>query len=366
MAKSLQTVRAEPEHDDALNHIWHVVYSGEEPEASLRAKKDGESHFVTLLNGEPAAACQVVTHAVMRGGQAVPCAAIGAVATLPEYRALGVGSALMTDLLGLLRAEGFVLANLYAFRESFYQRFGYAVCGWRYQVTCPQNRMPATKCTLPVRQIKPENASELNVCYQEMIGRLSGCFIRGSADWSTRLGQKPKLIYAVGDPVEGYLWSEADGFWGKLTVGEIAWSSRPGYESIMAVLRGLAHNQSTVVWNEPSNSPFLTRYLDQGAEVRVHRQTMYRVLNVPKALEIAGPTGCTFAINDAQISQNSGPHGAGPRVEMDIESFSQAFMGSPSLADLIAQERVTSEAKGEADALLQAFPACPVLCMDFF
>ena len=118
------------------------------------------------------------------------------------------------------------------------------------------------------------------------------------------------ISYLVGDPIEAYAWVKLKDFWGEVEVGELAWSSVAGYDSIMAVLRNLAVNQSHVVWREPPNSSLLTSNLDQGVEMKLDEPTMYRVLDVPGALAALAPESAgafSIEISDEQLPENRGP-----------------------------------------------------------
>jgi predicted N-acetyltransferase YhbS len=59
-------------------------------------------------------------------GRVYPMAGISGVASHPLARRRGYVRALMVELLGRMRDEGYPVSTLYPFRPSFYERFGYA------------------------------------------------------------------------------------------------------------------------------------------------------------------------------------------------------------------------------------------------
>jgi len=319
---------------------------------------------------------------VHRGEAILACGGVAGVGTLTEHRQSGVAAAFMTQLLHEMSENGHDIAALYAYKESFYRRFGYETCGWRWKLTCPQSRFPRPASRLTVRQIDPEDVSILDEAYRRFIRRRSGSAIRRPSDWTHRLGKKAPMIYAVGDPIEGYCWGTMEQFWGDLSIGEIAWATPEAYEALLGLIAGMASNQSRIIWNEPPDSPFLASYLDQGVQCELHRPTMYRVLDVPGALQklrAAGEGEFSIEVNDEIVASNRGPwhvsfgeggvrvaQTASAELHCDIRAFSQAFMGQPSLVELCRLGRIDSDSPEAMIAASRLMPALPVVCMEFF
>lgn len=373
---------ARTEDYEALNHIWQVVYYNREPEEPLKNPPPNRKYYVGKTDDQPSCACQVYSYQVFRGEALVSCGGVAGVATLPEFRRSGTASQFMVELLKEMRSQGHAIAALYAFKESYYRRFGYAACGWRWLISAPQHRLAAFAPQLPMRQIQPADVELLNPAYEGFVTRRSGSAKRTKSDWENRLGIKPPLIYAVGDPVEAYCWGHMEGFWNELTLGEIAWSTRRGYETILSVVAGLASNQSKINWIEPPDSPYIPDLLDQGVTCALHRPTMFRVLNVPLALESLRPAGSgefTFQVVDEQLPENCGPwkvawadgrvsvaNAEGHDFEIDIRAFSQAFMGSPSLDQLNENELISVRNPQGIEEAKKLLTPLAVVCMEFF
>ncbi len=368
---------------DDMNRIWSWVYSNEPPAEPLSPPGEGSGYFLVRNDeGEAVSVCQIYDYQMSRGDAVLPCGGIGGVATPIEHRGTGAAAALMRGCLREMHKSGQVISALYGFRETYYRRFGYEMCGWRWQLTVPVARLPKLEKSLPVRQIDPKDVALLDEAYRPMSRRVSGFHQRTAADWKDRLGKKPSPIYAVGDPIEAYAWVNLKEFWGTAEVGEIGWSTRRGYESIMAVLRDACHNQSTLKWQEPPASPYIAQWADQGATPEMARWSMFRVVDVPGALRLLKPeTSGSFCIDvlDEEIPENSGPWqvewtpgsvqvspGGEPDLVCDIRPFSQALMGQPSLAELAGHEAVQVLRPEGLIAANQLLTPMPVMCSEFF
>lgn len=371
--------------DDApkVHKVWSWVYRLAPPEAQEFDGPDpGERWYLGEVDGEVTTACAVNAYTVARGAVDLSCGGVAAVATLSEHRGKGYGVDFMVEVLHKMREEGHLISSLYAFRDPFYARVGYGTCGWRWKIVCPAHRMPKTANTMPVRQLMPEDVAQLSEVHTKFVRGFSGSPVRTSDDWKARMGKKPPMVYAIGDPIEAYLWVRIKEFWGDVDIGEIAWCTPRGYDAIMSVVRGIGHNQKTFTWMEPPHSRFLAGCFDQGVEMSIYRQTMHRVLDVEKAVASLKPEGegeLFFSVRDPHIAANDGAWRAswsGGTVQIEqsprgdiaypIGAFSQAFMGSPSTSELAQHGLIEVRNPDAIKAAEQLFTPMPVCCMEFF
>jgi predicted acetyltransferase len=369
---------------DAFYRVMRVVYRGGDrtgPEDWPQA--EDETRFIAEGQVGAAGAFTVEHLRLTCRGAVLAAGGVAAVGVLPEYRHQGVGRSMMIDALAHMREREYVLAALYGFRNSYYRRFGYEVAGRRWQIVCPQHRLPRLATELPVRQVEPDEIEVVVPCYEAFARRLSGSNLRTRAQWRRRLGKRPPLIYAVGaDAIEAYAWSSAEGgFWDDLRIGEFCWSTPRGYGSMLAVLTGLCANRSSLTWYEPSASPFLQRSLDQGCQVSLERSAMFRVLDVQSALRILRADGTgefTLSVEDLLIPQNRGPWrvrfgpdgtdvepGGEPDLRIPGWALGPAILGEPSLAELASSGVIvgSDHAVKAAARLMSPYPTC---LYDFF
>jgi predicted acetyltransferase len=342
------------------------------------------SPFVAERDGEIAGVMGLLDMSATRERAVLPCAGVAGVAVMPHLRKSGVGSAMLSWLPRHLREQGVVLTHLYAFRESFYRKFGYEVCGKRIKIVCPSHRLPKVDSDLPVRRLTPDDWRLIEPCYQAFAHARSGLNIRSETMWQRVLNEnKPLAIYAAGDPIEGYVAvSHSVAFWVTDHLSEVVWSTRRGYEAAMAIIGGLAINKAGFSWFEPSDSPFYARYLDQGVEAKIERPIMYRVCDVPAALRSLVPAGegeFTIRVRDEIVPENEGPWrvvfgrdgvevspAADADIQIDIRQFTQAFLGEPDLRELLRHGLVDCANPAAFQAASNLLPPTPAYCPEFF
>lgn len=340
--------------------------------------------YVAVEGSEVVGAFNLLDMTATRQAAVLDCAGVAGVAVMPHRRRGGVGSAMLSWIPRHLRERGIPLTHLYAFRETFYRKFGYEVCGKRIRIECSGPRLPRLGGDLPVRRLTPADWRELAPCFEAFAKRRSGVNVRTEKLWMRVLNEhRPLAIYAVGDPVEGYVAvSHSTAFWTTDHLSEVAWCTRRGYENVVGLFHGLAINKSGLSWFEPSDSPFYARFLDQGVEAKLDRPIMFRVTDVPAALRQLKPASSgefTLKVQDDLIEENRGPWRVafGPDgvavepaseadLEIDIRHFAQAFLGDPSWTDLARLDLAVVRDAKALEAALALMPATPVYCPEFF
>jgi predicted acetyltransferase len=127
--------------------------------------------------------------------------------------------------------------------------------------------------------------------------------------------------------------------------------------------------------------------MDWNLETKVQPVFMGRVVDVEAALRLLGPTyipNGEFAllirdetapwnnaqfrltIEDKRLYVAVDTTGAPPQVSMDIQAFSQAFWGHPSLLTLRQAGRVSVKGEAAFAVLSTLLPAHPVYTLDDF
>lgn len=383
--EGLVTFVLQPQESHRFHRIWEFVYNkGNALPEGRSWTYEGDLVLGVEVDGKPAGAAILGRHDVNRSGATLKMGAVAEVGVLPEYRLAGVGRELMRLALETMKDQGMHLSCLYAFREPYYRDMGFEVSGIRTEIKCPGHRLPNPPVTLPLRQILLEDHHLLKPCYEAFARMHNGATLRTDAQWRRRFGIRPPIIYAVGDPIEAYFWTQMEGwFWEDLSLGEVVWSTSRGYESLMGALNGLCINRTALTWFEPEQGPFAAQYLDQGMSITASRWTMWRVLNVPTALESLRTSESgefVVAISDELIPENNGPWrvefspdavrctqtDAPADITAPIASWSQAFLGSPSLMRLAELGKIHSNSPEKLRVASTLLSANSVVCTEFF
>ena len=379
------TVRPYEERDrEGFFHVRAMTYNDGRPIPPEDQVFKTTRGFVAEVDGKIAGVFGILDFTCSRGDVSVNDAAVAGVAVLPEYRMSGVGGVMMRWAIRHFREEGIPMASLYAFRESYYRKFGYEVCGSRIKISVPNTIFPKLKPIVPVRRLSLSEAGQLQPCYEAFCRRHSGMNIRTEKHWSRVLG-KDTTIYAAGaNEVEAYaLLDHKWQFWETQNAAEVVWSTGAGYESILSVIAGVGINKSCVEWYEPSDSPFLARFMDHGVKANIERLVMYRVTDVPACLSAVKNRHkgeFTFRVVDDLVPENQGPWHVSfsadgtsvkktenAEIALTIQQFTQAFLGEPSLTDMIRNGTICSKDRGgELHAMELLLPPLPTYCTDFF
>ena len=371
--------------EDGFFTVRSLTYNDGLPITDREGWRTDHEHYVAELNGQIVGAFSALPLTASRGPATLKCGGIAGVAVAPDCRRAGVGGHMMRWYVNFAREQGTPLASLYGFRETWYRRFGYEVAGKRTRITCPTYRLPDLPCALDVRRLGWESWPELATCYAEYAHARSGVNLReGAWQWKRVLAEnKPLTIYAFGDPVEAYVAvSHSINFWTEQGISEVIWSTRRGYEAALSFFRQLGINKTAIAWYEPSDSPFYAQFLDNGIEARIDRPIMFRVNDVPGALSLLKPTGSgvfSMRVADDVVAANDGvwrveyntdgisvTPGTDEDFTLDIRQLAQAFLGEPSLADLLRYGLVTVRNAGPVEDALRLLPPSPTICLDFF
>lgn len=368
-----------------LDKVWSATYRNGEPwEPTPRF--DDNIHFALLENGAAIAGCGVAKMTCTRGQGLMKCGGVLGVAVLPEHRRGGIGSELMRGVNRSLRYDhGYEMASLHAFREPFYRKFGYEVCGTRYGLTVDTAYLPSLTPELDIRVIPNDAYDQLRGCNARFSHARSGFNIRSDANWKNHIPAESHVrIYVAGNPVEAYcIVQHKIDFWQPQEINEFVWSTRRGYESMIAFFKQLGINKSKIQWVEPSDSPYRARFWDYSADIHsIRTQIMYRVLDVPAALRQLKPEESgefTISMNDPDFPENNGPwqvrfspegievgKASSAQLEMAIQHFVQGFLGDPTFAQLATNELIqVNDVKGLREAM-KLMPHSPTMCLEFF
>lgn len=366
---------------DTFFGVAGIVYNDGKPYPEDQRATDHRRFFVASVDGVPAGVFNICELQTARGLATVRNGGIAFVAVLPEFRAQGVGSAMMRHGVQVMHKEGYETASLYAFAERYYRRFGYQVCGGKLRISVPLALMPRLRTSFGVRPV--HCFDEIEPCYLTYARQRSGLTVRDAFWWERKIGSG--MVYGFGDPVEAYIIVHyKTGFHDTLEIAEFVSLSQAGYESMLAFMSDLGANRGTILWHEDLDSPFYNSYLPRASQVTISTggPAMFRAVHLERALQALRPLSegeFTFEVQDPVVPENNGPwcvqyspHGVevSPAKEADlsmsIQTFTQAFFGQPSLGSLVAQGLVEVRDATRAEAAMRLLTPMQVALYDFF
>lgn len=160
-----------------------------------------------FVDGEPVAQLQIMPFQMQAGYGELAVGAIGSVATWPQHRRRGYAEQLLRHACAELRERGAVLALLYPFRHTFYQRLGWALAGERRLVQASPDHLqsfaaaPGTYIAATAAHI-----AELDTIYRGALRGRYGPLVRDHDWW-----QVDVLHTWSGDPYHAFIWRDEQG-----------------------------------------------------------------------------------------------------------------------------------------------------------
>jgi predicted acetyltransferase len=300
-------------------------------------------------------------------GRMVPVDGVAAVAVHPAARRQGVADGLMRECLFDAHRRGTPYSLLYAFRGSFYRRFGYAPVELGHIVQARPRDLPDSPERAHVRPYTAADRPALEYCYRAAVGRRTGPLERSDKWWEWRVlreGQD-RVVYAApgSGRIEGYalamLIESAPLGERRLGVQELVARHPRALRGLLGWLRSLGDEFSLVEMHVPADTSWAPFLRDPNYELAtaLHQQqtpvgylgwgAMARVTHVERALATrrARPVrgSVTFELDDPLIEDNREPmtvRFGGPRlavraggrsrarVRAGIDVFAQVWFGA--------------------------------------
>jgi predicted acetyltransferase len=371
--------------------------------ARLRA---GQGLYLgAFVDGAPAGAAMLHDMRQYWLGRVVSCAGVASVKVAPEHRGRGIGRALMTELLDLMAARGYLVSVLYPATMPIYRSLGWELAGAQYQFTVPARSLrslPGPDADVAadpppeprVRRVTPDDAAAMISVTgrSHRAARDAGAVTwdEGPArQWLARPDLYAYLTAGTGaadGAAEGfaaYRW--ADGGNHELFVERVHAATPGALRALWSVIASNASVARTVRGLTAPGDPFWWLTRERDATVSRRSMWMLRVVDVPAAiaargfpsavsasvpLEIrdrarranAGSWQLTVARGSGTLIQNDG--GSSPRITLGARGLAALYAGTPVAALRLAGLASGGSPDGDA-ALDAAFAATPYMVDDF-
>jgi predicted acetyltransferase len=212
----------------------HAYAFAPSPSADIRERMAGNQPFysgdTTVVAEDDGVAVASASAVPMRQnvrGTVFPMAGIAGVATLPQARRRGYASALVTELLGIMRDGGYPVSTLYPFRPSFYERHGFVGLPQAKTVVFPLSSVAWLRSASLAGDVRWGTIEEHYNAYRGLLERLLArqhgfAVLPGSRMERFRLAKDRWLATAwAGDAMIGAVNYEISGFGGDLAGGDL-------------------------------------------------------------------------------------------------------------------------------------------------
>lgn len=279
-----------------------------------------ESHTLVLFDdGRPMAAASVVPMTQNVRGRVLAMAGVAGVASHPEGRRRGYQRRLLARLLADRAETGDAVSCLYPFRESFYERLGYAGLPQLRTVTVhPEQLAPLLRRDLPgsVRlQRIGTGFDEFRRLLRDLQTRVHGLAVRNDNN-AARMRDRDDLWVALayGDDgvVAGAMTYAITGFTEELRAGTLLYRGAAERYLLLQWLARHTDQVGTARILVPVSEPVDDWFTDLRPQVRSREDypaPMGRVLSITGLAGIgAGDGEFTAAVHDATCPWNDGTY----------------------------------------------------------
>ncbi len=295
------TIRA-PENDQEIQDFLKVVsqalfFPG--VDLDVWVQREGiENISVASLDDQIAGGLIIQPMGLWIGGRNVSMDAVRVVGVSPEYRASGVGSALMQEAVKEMHRKGTALSMLYPATQPVYRRVGFEMAGARIQYQVDTKAIDVRERSLRVRPIEQSDHALMKELYTSRAKQTSGNLDRNNWYWHRILepmSSQPPIhgyLFYNGDTPEGYVvFTQNAGCTfheNAIVVTDLVLVSANAnrrFLSFMAEHRSMAHSFS---WHGSPVDPVHFMLAEQHLKITDRIDWMVRVVNVRGALETRG------------------------------------------------------------------------------
>ena len=329
------------------------------------------------------------------GNTTLKCAAIGGVASKPEYRRMGGVRKLFNDVFKYAYDNGAAVSILYPFSIAYYRLFGYENVLRCISAECSFKTFEKIERYNDVTLATEENKDTLIEIYKNLAPKYNMMFTRPNGETFCFTPYKNCCYtYFLNDKAHsGYVTFTLDRSSRKVTVNELLFADKCALLRLLGFVKVFDGNYDFVVFNKlPISSPVFEIIADENRLVK--RSYLYegqaRIINMQKVLEsTVYPTKrgiFSIKIIDDQIPENNGIYTVDysngkanilkdfaefPDLEMNINAASRIILGREGLTtdelsyiDSVVLDSFSGDSGSEA--FLRAFAKKTTIFYDGF
>ena len=319
----------------------------------------------------------------------VPMGGIAAVACLPASRGKGYAGQCLKYSLERMREAGQTVSALFPFSFEYYDRFGWAWTGIQRTYEVKTRALKGSPETEDVRAATEADRPAIAAAYTEFARRYRGAVVRGEKLWNAVLNNTEKeyrytYLYAKEGRVEGYLTYKGGNRDGTKLREVIALTPR-AQRALLGLLRRHEMQIDKFTWDAPSDDSLWSTLMHWDLKTRIEPVTQARIVDVPGALSAWKPSRAASGKTILAVKDEAAPWNEGtwqiefaggevkvsrtsenPQISLDIRALSQAYFGTPTVAEIRAADRMTVHDETGYKALVDLFEGPPMWMNDSF
>ncbi len=334
--------------------------------------------------GKLAADMEIYDRVCFFGKKTLSCAAVGGVASKPEYRRGGAVRALFAALeTGDIPGKTWDICLLYPFSAAFYKKLGFAPVGTKLRVKVPFSEFAAIPVNTDVWLFEGNNEASLLSVYNEAAAKQYLAFRRDDADeWEKNpysSGEYTYLRHDENGEEKAYATFSLDRGKSEVNVKEIFFTDKEAMLGILGFLRCFEGNFRDIVFEcLPGDTPILFYIADtHKAEITASAAGAVKIFHYENVLKAnaypEAPGRFTVGIENGDTFDVS--YGGG-KAEIKKTTESPDVLLSPLAAAKIFTEGLRDKNEllflpgvkinGNTADLLRAFPFRNVFFNDSF
>jgi predicted acetyltransferase len=302
----------------------------------------------------------VIPYQIYLGAEVtVPMGGIASVSSLPASRGKGYAGSCLKYSLERMHDAGQVVSTLFPFSFEYYERFGWAWTGVSRTYETPTRILRPAAETEYVRAAGESDRTSIYAAYAEFARRYRGPVARTEQMWNQVLNSSDTeyrytYLFERDGRVEGYL-TYLGGKREQTRLREMIVLTARARRGLLGLLRRHEMQIDKFKWEAPEDDQLWSILMHSDIETRISPTTMGRVVDVPAALKAWRPdkseSGRVFlAVTDTAAPWNQGTWriefeggevtavstNDAPQLSLDIKALSQAYFGTPSVAEVRA------------------------------
>lgn len=323
-------------------------------------------------NGRMQARIVIIPYQVHMGAERIlPMGGIAGVACLPASRGKGYASALMRFALERMRDAGQCVSTLFPFSHAFYRRYGYEWTGEARRYVAEVKKLPTCPETEQVREATDADFPTMRQLYARLAKQYRGPLVRDDKHWNRLLSDSKDrftfhYLYEEDGEPQGYLSYRMSERNEENTPNEATWLRQcitltpNARRAFLGLMKRHEMQVDRFTWYAPIDDEAWLPLSHWELQTQIEPYQMGRVVDVKAALEAWKPMQPVSGAVRMAIVDDTAPWNAGvwqieaegqaislertaarADIALDIQTFSQAFFGTPSVELLRALGRIT-------------------------